>query len=96
MPPPAEWSFERKISLASVALAIVLPIGGYVWSTSAAFSRLGIVEKEHSAQSSRIDTIESSRHVMSERTVRLEQQAIDIKEALRRIEGKVDRLGERH
>jgi hypothetical protein len=95
-PSPVGWTTERKFSLATLALGIVLPVMGYVWSTSQAFSRLSVIERENTAQGARIDTLENSRLITGERTARIEQQALDIKEALRRIETKVDKLGDRH
>ena len=77
----ADFKLDRRIPLAFIAMVLVQTFGALIWAGAAA-ERISHAE----AEASRVQEL-------AERAVRLEAQGASMREALIRIEAKLDRLG---
>lgn len=77
------YRLDRRIPLALIAMVLLQTFGALLWAGAAA-ERISHAE----AEASRVQEL-------AERAVRLEAQSAAMREALIRIEAKVDRLGVR-
>jgi len=85
------WHLDKRVPLAFI-LAILLQTAGIVWWGSSISERMNSVEREQEDQRAVVSVLRESLQARGERIAALEAGQRAILDALRRIDGKLDRL----
>jgi hypothetical protein len=88
------WHLDKKVPIALI-VTVLGGIGSGIWFAGTSMHRLDVLEREGAFNAQRMEANAQAAVVTRERLSRIEQMAADAQETLRRVDGKLDRLGER-